>query len=143
MACDAILGQGAQLLVSDMGSPPTFTAIVDLRDITPNLTRESIDASNHDTVNAWREFVPGMAAMTVGLEGNYVPADPTHNAGADGMLGLLDSGETRDVRIIFPDVGATQWDFEAFFTEVSPGLPSEGLLNFTASMQICGRPTLQ
>lgn len=142
MPCDGLLGQGALFQVGDQASPEVFTTVADLRDITPTIQRESIDASNHDTANAWREFVPGMATMEIGLEGNYVPDNTTHNIATDGMIGLIDTAGSRNMKIVFPDSGATTWSFEGFFTEVSPSLPSEGLLSFSASVQVCGRPTL-
>jgi predicted secreted protein len=59
-----------------------------------------------------------------------------------GVLDDFVSGTLRNWRIVFPDTGATEWDFAAFVTGYEPKMPHDGALTADISLELSGTPTL-
>ena len=56
----------------------------------PELSRDDIDVTDHDSPDGFREFVPGLKqAGEVALEGNLIPTDNTQT----GLLAAVDIDE--------------------------------------------------
>lgn len=142
---DMIDGFGVQLQVSDGAASPSFTAIAGLTDVDgpTGMTRDSERSTTHDdtagghSFEALSNYDPG----TVNITGFYDPTEATH-VGSDGVVSLFTAGTTRDFKIVEPDSGSSEETFTAFFSELSLGSrPVDGLIPFTATLQISGSVT--
>ena len=47
-----------------------------------------------------------------------------------------------DLILLFPDIGATEWDMAAFVTAIEPSAPFDGKLSASVSLKVSGAPTL-
>jgi predicted secreted protein len=125
-------------------SPGNFTHISELKNITPNFTAAQLDASNHDTPNAWGEAVSGRKSATIALSGNYLPAD-TSQDDTVGLWAAFNDGENRGWRLTTPELpgGTTRvrFLFSGVLTEFSPNFNFDALAEFTSSIAVSGQPT--
>lgn len=133
---------GTVLQMSDGAASPAFTAIAGLTNIDgPGVSVESLDATAHDSASAARQKLPGLVdGGQVTIEGYYDPADPTHD-GTTGIAGVATDRAVRDFRIIDVDDANSQTDFSGFFVEFRRTAPFDGLLGFTATIEVTGVPT--
>ncbi len=133
---------GAQLQVSDGAAVPAFTAIAQLTSIDgPGLSTEVRDATTHDSAGNAREKRPGfLDGGTVDIEGYYDPAHATHNA-ATGIVGIASSRATRDFKVIDPSSPSATTTFRGFFSAFRRTAPHDGMLGFTATIEVTGLPT--
>lgn len=131
---------GTQLQVADAGGL-NFTTIAGLTNIEgPGGSREVRDATAHDSPGKFREKLPGFVdGGQVTLEGYYDPADATHDE-ATGLSGLWKSGEIRNFKIIDVDDADSETTFSGFVSEFSRSAPFEGMLGFSATIEVTGVP---
>lgn len=121
----AISAQGTLVLRQVQGSG-AFTAIAELRDITPpSLSRNTIETTNHNEIE--ESFVVGIRRkgdMTFQI--GFVPSLASHGATA-GLIHSWVNGY-RDVwRVTFPD--ASNWSFSGYVSNISPSAPlDDGLV---------------
>lgn len=139
MPTNAILAKGTLVKRGDGGSPETFTTIPECGTITgPTLNRDLIDVTAQDSAGDFREFINGLAdAGEISFEMRYVPADPQHA----GMLADWISGDRRNYKIVFPDVGASEWSFQALVTGFSITADVADALKSDVTLKITGQPT--
>jgi predicted secreted protein len=139
----AFRAQGTNLEV-ETATPGVFLHIAELRNITPSFTADQLDASNHDTIGAWREWVGGMKTAQINLEGNFLPADPSHDD-QTGLWLFFEDGENRAWRLTSPELpgGSTKvrYLFSGVITEYSPNFNSAELASFTGRLMVTGQPT--
>jgi predicted secreted protein len=137
---DAVRAYGTLL---QMEIAMVMTTIAELTDISgPTLEADELDVTSHSSVDGYREFIQGLKdAGEVSIEGNFLPANNTHDA-STGLLSIYDSGEVTGFQIVFPDTDSTTWEFDAIVTGFEPTAPVEEVLTFTASLKVTGKPTL-
>ena len=141
----AFHAQGSTLKISDMDeAEPTFTAVAELTDISgPSLSTDTIDVTNHDSEEAYREFVAGLKdAGEVNIEGNFLASHETLESASD-VFALFDSGDLTDFEIEFPDDDTTTWSFSGIVTAFETIANFEDAATFTATIKISGQPTLE
>jgi len=131
-------GRGTTLQRGDGADPEVFTAIANVTSIEgPQMERETIDVTAHDTPNGWMEFVGGLKdAGEVELEINYDPAEH------DALVADFDDEEPRNYRLVFPDSAATTWQFKAILTEFSVEAPYDDKLVANVTFKVTGKPVL-
>lgn len=112
---------GVQLLMSDMAGSPTFTLIAQVTAITPpGINRGFTEIAEHDMTGAIEKLADALYnAGAVRLRLNWDPGHATHD-GATGIKSVAESGTETNFRIIFPDTGATQFDFASIVTQFQP-----------------------
>jgi hypothetical protein len=133
---------GTQLQMSDGAGTPVFTAIAGLTNIEgPGISVESHDSTAHDSANAAREKLPGLFdAGQVSIEGYYDPSSATHDS-TTGIVFVARSRLIRAFKIIDVDTGASTTAFNGFFVSFNPTRPFDGLMGFSATLEITGLPT--
>jgi predicted secreted protein len=136
---DAFRSQGTVLEVEESEGAGTFMRIAEMRNMSPSITTDQLDASNHDTPSAWREWVGGMITGNIDLEGNYLPTHESHN-GDTGMLKFLQDGLNRKWRMRTPTTPPFQWTFSGIVVEYSPTFVADQLSVWTGRMMISGQP---
>lgn len=105
-----------------------------------NLTADSLDVTNHDNAEGFRQFIQGLRdGGSVDIEGQFDSTDAGQFAVID-HYNQDDDGGIRELTISFPD-GST-WTFDAIVTALSiPGdAPVDGVLTFSATFKITGTP---
>ena len=117
-------------------------ALAKVNRIAPSLGRDAIDTTTMDSVNAWRESIPGLQGMTIGVEGNYIPDDPTHSDASTGILNKLRTGVTESWVVDFPTTPQRYlWTLPSFITQLDVDAPVDGSIDFTMQLQLTGEPT--
>lgn len=133
-----INGFGTQLQRGDGESPEVFTAIANVTSIKgPEIKRDTIDVTAHDSTDAWMEFVGGLKdAGEVSLDVNYDPAKH------DVLVADLDDDAPRNYKMVFPDSAGTTWSFAALLTEFSSEAPYDDKLAASLTLKVSGKPTI-
>lgn len=119
------------------------TTVAEITDIGgPDLARDSIEVTHHQSPNAWREKIKGLKdGGEVSITINYIPTNATHNVAA-GLLGDFAVNTLSTWSIVWPDTGATTWSFPGFISAFSPKAPIDDKLSADITITITGQPTL-
>ena len=137
---DAFRAAGTQFKIGDGADPEVFTTVAELRQISWRNQADQLDASNHDTPDAYREYVGGMKSCEISLEGNYLPTDPTQD-GTTGLLAFFDDGQNHNMRCETPTDPVFRASFSGVVTQYSPSLNHDQVATFTATVMSSGKPT--
>lgn len=129
-------GRGTKLLRGDGGTPEVFTAVANLTSIKPPaLKRDTIEVSDHDSPDSYREFIGGMKdGGEMSGEVNYRPT--VHNM----LAADIDDINPRNWKIQFPDPAVTTWNFAAVMTGFESDAPFDDKLAATVTYKITGKP---
>lgn len=121
-------------------TPGTYAAIAQVANIGgPTLSRETVDATAHDSPNRWRQFIAGLRdAGEVTLELLFDP-DNTGHTDLRSDLATLDT--IKNYRIKFPDPTPTVWTFAAWVTRFEPRAPMDEKLTASVTFKLSGVPT--
>lgn len=116
----------------------TFTPIANVTSIKgPELSRETIDVTAHNSTDAWMEFVGGLKdGGEVSLDVNYDPA--LH----DALVADFDDVDPRNYKLSFPVTPAVVWSFSAIMTEFSSEAPYDDKLAASLTFKVSGKPTI-
>ncbi|MGQ5580926.1 phage tail tube protein [Streptomyces sp. ECR3.8] len=131
-------GFGVQLKRGDGAEPEVFTKIADVTSLNPpNISRETLDVTSHDSVNGWMEFLgslkdPGEVSADV----NYQP--DKH----DLLVSDFEDATPRNYQIVFPDADATTWEFPAILTAFEPETPYDDKATASLTWKVSGKPTI-
>lgn len=128
------------LLKRGDGTTPTevFTAIANPTNISgPNITRNTIDVTAHDSPNRHMEFVGGLINPgEVSIDINYDP--DVH----DTLVEDLEDEDPRNYQLVFPAPITATWAFSAVMTGFQQTAPYDGKLTATLTFQVSGKPTI-
>ena len=139
MPSNAFSGVGTQFLRGDTDSSSTgYTAIAEVNSITgPTKTRAFIDVTSLDSTGGYREFITSFRdAGEVTLEMNFT---------RDGYVLInsdFESEGSQPFRIILPDTGNTQLDFDAYVTDISMAIPLDDKVTSSVTLKVTGLVTL-
>lgn len=131
---DALLGYGTLFQTSDGGSPPIWSSVAEVTDITPpNPSREMIDLSHENGPDEWKESMPGLKTPgEITIEFNFVPGGDVY----DDLMLEMDDRTIRQRRIVFPN-GAIL-GFSAFLSSLESTAPLDEQMKATAKFQLSG-----
>lgn len=141
MTSSAFWAFGSILQLGNGATPEVFSAIAEITELVPpKMSKDSIEVTNHDSTNAWREFLPGMRdGGEVTLTANWLPT----NATQDGTTGILESftdDDNHNWKIIAPDTIITI-SFSGHVTAFEPELPMEEQGKLSVTIKISGPVT--
>lgn len=137
MSTDAAIGHGSAFKRSSDGtSGGTMTAVAQVNSISgPGLARDTIDVTDMDSTERWREFVGGLKdGGEVSLDVSF---DPDH-ADVTNWLADINTDTAGYYQIVFPDT--TSWGFSALMTGFEPSDPMEDKMTATVTYKITGKP---
>lgn len=105
------------------------------------ISLDAIDVTSHQSADSFKEYVGGLLDVgEVSIEGNFIPGD------TNGQVGLLTDMLAKTLQsfvIAFPAATGTTWSFSALVTKFKAAdAPVDGVLPFSASLKISGKPTL-
>lgn len=136
----AVIGIGTLLKVGD-GATPTeaFTTIAEVKSISgPSETRDTLDVTNMDSPNQYKEFVATLIdGGTISCDINFIGDNTTQNGLRTDML----AGTARNFQLLMANTGASLYAFTAFVTEFSPSFDVESIVTASISMKITGAVT--
>jgi len=114
------------------------TAIAEVTNLTgPSRSGETIDVSNHDSPDTFREFVAGMRdGGEISMEGNFIPGDE----GQAALLTDYENGTLVEYVLTFPTAMGTTETFNALVTALDLTNPYDDKSAFSATLKISGKP---
>ena len=133
-------GSDLLLKLGDGGAPETFATVAGLRAKTISLNARTVDATDADSPNAWRELMPGAGVKAAAVSGAGLFKD----AASDEAVRVAFFQQTADNwRIVVPDFGTLEGPFLVASLEYSGRydgeaqyaitLASAGELSFSAA----------
>ncbi len=141
MSDQASIGYGILLKRGDGATPEVFTTISGLtKPALPNIKRDSIDATDTESPNRYREFIPGL------LDAGELALEFEERLGDTNQLLLdtdLNNPVLRNYQMVAPDNASTTWSFTGFITNIdrSPA-PIDGKMMKNVTFKISGKPAL-
>lgn len=107
----------------------------------PELSRDDMDVTDHDSPDGFREFIPGLKQSgEVPIEGHLIPTDDTQT----GLLAAVDIDEPEPWTIEFPTVPKLYITFMGYVKSFKLGpAPVDGKMTFNAIVKVTGKPTIE
>ncbi|PLX36998.1 MAG: phage major tail protein, TP901-1 family [Hyphomicrobiales bacterium] len=132
---------GSEMLLKvDSGGAGTFVTLGGIQSRSLALNSETVDITNSDSVNKWRELLAGAGIKTASISGDGVFLD---DAAIEVARGYFFAGTIVDWQVIIPDFGTIAGAFQISALEFSGdhnaevkqsiSLESAGELTFTAA----------
>ena len=142
MTSAAFWAYGSKIKLGDGGTPEVFAEIAEVMDISPpQLSRDSIEVTNQQSTNGWREKIPGWRdGSEVTYNCNWLPDNTTHDE-ITGMLSTFNDDELHNWQILLPD-GTTTISFAGFLTAFEPDLPFEEQGQLSLTLTVSGQVTI-
>ncbi|HEY4113830.1 MAG TPA: phage major tail protein, TP901-1 family [Rhizomicrobium sp.] len=129
---------GRELLVKigDGGSPETFTTVAGLRTTAFTFNATTVDVTNADSVNQWRELLAGAGVKSAAFSGSGVFKD----AASDESLRAAFFNQTApNFQIVIPSFGTIQGAFQIASLQYEG--PYDGEVKISLSLQSAGALT--
>ncbi|HAF38068.1 MAG TPA: outer capsid protein Hoc [Gammaproteobacteria bacterium] len=137
MSTNAAIGHGSAFKRSSDGtSGGSMVAVAGVTGISgPGLARDTIDVTDMDSTERWREFIGGLKdGGEVTIECEF---DPN---GTDVTNWLADINTDTDgyYQVVFPDT--TAWGFDGFMTALDVDDPHDDKMSCSATYKLSGKP---
>lgn len=138
-ATQAQLGIGTQVYYETTpgASPLAFTQVPECLDIPPIVQSvEFVEATNQDSEDRTREYIPGLVDVEeLTIQANYIADSAVHAA----IFAMPRAGVKRRWRIIETTASPNvQYDFEAFVSSASVAMPVAEKKVFEFGLRITG-----
>ncbi|HVZ70432.1 MAG TPA: phage major tail protein, TP901-1 family [Rhizomicrobium sp.] len=128
-------GKDLLIKIGDGGSPETFTTVAGLRATTLAFNAQTVDITNADSANAWRELLDG-GVKSATISGNGVFKD----AASDESLRAAFFNQTLpNFQIVIPSFGTVQGPFKIASLQYDG--PYDGEVKISLSMASAGALT--
>ena len=139
---NAFWAYGSKFQLGDGEASETFTDVAEVIDITPpNMSKDSIDVSNQDSTDGFREKIPGWKdGGEVTFTMNWLPTNATQDE-TTGLWSHYIDDENHNYKIILPDTLVTI-SFTGHITSFNPDLPNEEQGQLEVTIAISGKPTV-
>lgn len=101
----------------------------------PDIEREPIETTTHDSPDQWEEYVFGIKRSgQIDIDINY---DPTQH---DKLLDDFDSPYPRRYQIVWPEHLEAAWSVKAGLIGFEPDAPHDDKLEASLSFKLSGKP---
>ncbi len=122
--------------IGDGGGPETFSDLLGLRTKSFNMNAETIDITDSESVNHFRELLTGAGVKSVSLSGAGVFKDASVDATlrTDYFVGTL-----RNFQVIIPDFGTFEGAFQ--ITTLNYAAEHNSEVTFDVAMESSGEPS--
>lgn len=129
---------GTEFQRGDGAATEVFEPIANVTNIAgPEMSRETVDVTAHNSVDAWMEFVGGLKdGGEVSLDVNY---DPNLH---DVLVGDFDDDAPRNYKLVFPVTPAVVWSIKAVMTGFSSEAPYDDKLAASITLKVSGKPSI-
>lgn len=134
---EAISGVGAKFQRENDSSSGEYTTIAEVTNITgPSKTRETIDVTNLDSPDGYREFIAGFR------DGGEIVL--TMNFTVDGYEQMdidFASDDTINYQLVLPDAGEYTLGFAGLVTALPLAVPTDSQITVDVTIKITGAVT--
>jgi len=116
------------------------SAIAELKSISgPSISADTLDTTTHDSTDGFRTFIPGLKdGGEISIDGNLTDATESNV-----LIGLLEAGTvTVGATIDLPTETPMTFTFDCIVTAYETTEPHDGLLGFSATLKVTGKPVL-
>lgn len=141
---NATAGFGTLLKVGD-GATPTegFTTLAEVKDITgPTLAHDTEEVTHHQSPGRFKEKIATLIdGGEVSFALNYLPQNPTQSVSAGLLKDMIDH-TVRNIKIVLPDAGSTEWILPCIVTAWEPEMPVGSSFDASVTLEVAGQPTL-
>ncbi len=142
MTSSAFWAFGSILQLGDGAVSEVFANVAEITELSfLQMSKDSIETTNHNSPSAFRERIPGMKdAGQIDVKANWLPTNSTQN-GTTGILASFNDDLNHNWKIITPGSLATA-TFSGHVSDWKADLPLEeqGQLSFT--IQLSGKPVV-
>jgi len=123
-----------------------YTRILRAKDVIGELTAigematevDDLEVTNYDSDVGYREYLPGMVdGGELEITGNLYGDDAQ-----EGLLTDYNAGTLQDFIFAFPNSLNSAWEFDAYVKSYATSQPMDGIIRFSATLKISGKPTL-
>lgn len=130
------------LFAVDMAGGTNYVTVAQVENISgPALKRNTIDATTHDSPDAWMEFIKGLKdGGDVTLDLLLDPELGSHSYATGLLSDFSDDTTIPNGRVTFPN--GTVWSFPFILAEFPPEMPIDDSLKASVSLKVAGKPTL-
>jgi len=130
--------RGKDLLVKigDGGSPETFTTVAGLRATTLSFNAQTVDVTNADSVDQWRELLAGAGVKSASFSGSGVFKDA---ASDESLRTAFFNQSTPNFQIVIPSFGTISGAFQIASLQYEG--PYDGEVKISLSLQSAGALT--
>lgn len=117
--------KGKDLLIKlDMDGAGTFATVAGLRTTRLNFNAETVDVTNMESAEGWRELLAGAGVRSASVAGSGVFRDQASDA---RIRALFFSGEIPNFQVIIPDFGTITGPFQITSMEYSGSYDGEAV----------------
>jgi predicted secreted protein len=116
------------------------SAIAALKSISgPSISSDTLDTTTHDSTDGFRTFISGLKdGGEISVGGNLTDATESNI-----LIALLEAGTvTEGATIDLPTETAMTFTFDCIVTAYETTEPHDGLLGFSATLKVTGKPVL-
>lgn len=103
-----------------------------------DITADTIDLTSLDNESGYREKAPGFKDVGDVTVSGFLDGD---DEGQTECMTLLNSGETKPTKIVFPPKIGMTWAFNASVVRFATGAEVGNGVSFEASFAVSGKPT--
>ena len=129
-------GKALLLKIGDGEGPENFTTIAGLRAKSLSFNAETVDITNADSANEWRELLAGAGIKSASVSGSGVFKDDA----IDGQMRSAFFNQTLDNwQVIIPDFGIIEGPFQV--TNLDYAGEYNGEVNHTVALESAGELT--
>lgn len=127
----------------DPAGAAAYAAIGQVKDISgPSITRGTVDVSDHDSSDGFREFMGGLVdggevTFTIG----YDNANTQHAALLTNLVSTTCTPATFELTLTVCS-GTAVWTWSGFVTGFTPAAPVEGENTAEVTIKVTGKPVL-
>ncbi|HEV2561922.1 MAG TPA: phage major tail protein, TP901-1 family [Rhizomicrobium sp.] len=129
-------GKDLLIKIGDGGSPETFATVAGLRATTLAFNAQSVDVTNADSTDMWRELLAGGGAKSATITGSGVFKDA---ASDESIRSTFFNQTTPNLQIVIPSFGTVQGAFKVSSLQYEG--PYDGELKINLSLASAGALT--
>lgn len=135
----AIIANGTLLQMGGSTSAATFVTVPEMKSLSgPSVSFDLLDATSHDSVGYFREFIPGLAdGDNISGTMNWRPSNTVHTElRVDSYARALNF-----FKVVFPDTGGDNTVVSAaYIATISPKADIGAILEADLTLKITGQP---
>ena len=130
--------KGRDLLVKigNGGSPETFTTVAGLRARTLSFNSTTVDVTNADSANQWRELLAGAGVKSAAFSGSGVFKDASSD---ESLRSAFFNQATPDFQVVIPNFGTIAGPFQIASLQYEG--PYDGEVKLSLSLASAGALT--
>jgi len=129
-------GKDLLIKIGDGGSPETFATVAGLRATTLAFNAQTVDVTNADSADQWRELLAGAGVKSASISGSGVFKDA---ASDESIRSAFFNQDTPNWEIDIPDFGSVTGAFKV--TALGYDGPYDGELKLSLSLASAGELT--